>query len=81
MILIHMPNKLSTTLCMKEGLTYLMAMLAYHLPYTKLIGCDELGSSVAVRGNMRGVTRLPSTVDMLIIIMVKIIVSIVGHET
>jgi hypothetical protein len=79
MILIHMPNKLSTTPCMK-GLTYLMVTLAYHLPYIKLSRCDELGSSVAVRGNLSGVVGLPS-VDMLILIMVRIIVSIVGHET
>jgi hypothetical protein len=42
-ILIHMPSKLSTTLRMKEGITYLMVMLAYHLPYIELSGCDELG--------------------------------------
>jgi hypothetical protein len=36
MILLHMPSKLSITLCMKEGLTYLMVTLAYHLPYTEL---------------------------------------------
>ena len=76
MILIHVPNKLSTTLCMKEGLTYLMVTLAYHLPYTELTGCDEL----VERGNLRGVVGLLS-VDMLIIIMVKIIVSIASHET
>jgi hypothetical protein len=42
MILIHMPSILSTTLYMKEGLMYLMVTLAYHLPKTVLIGCDEL---------------------------------------
>jgi hypothetical protein len=36
-----MPNKLSTTLCMKEGLTYLMVTIAYHLPYFGLLECDE----------------------------------------
>jgi hypothetical protein len=65
---------------MKEGLTYLMVTLPYHLPYTELFGCDELGRSIAIRGNLRGAIGLLS-VDMLIIIMVGIIVSIAGHET
>jgi hypothetical protein len=43
MILIHMPSKLSTTLPMKEGLTYVMVMLAYHRPFTEFNGCNELG--------------------------------------
>jgi hypothetical protein len=38
-----MPSKLRTTLRMKEGLTYLMVTLDYHLSYIKLTGCDELG--------------------------------------
>jgi hypothetical protein len=79
MILIHMPNKLSTTLRMK-GLTYLMVMLAYHLPYTELPGCDEPWLICSCKRYLRGAVGLPS-VDMLIIIMVGIIVSIVGHET
>jgi hypothetical protein len=79
MILIHMLGKSSTTLPMK-GLTYLMVTLAYHLAYTELIGCDELGCFVVGKCHLRGAVGLLS-VDMLIIIMVEIIVSIVGHET
>jgi hypothetical protein len=48
MILIHIPSKLSIILCMK-GITYLMVMMAYHLPYTELTGCDELGLSEVER--------------------------------
>jgi hypothetical protein len=49
MILIHMPTKLSTTLHIKEGLTYLMVKLAYHLPYTMLTRSDDLGRCVVER--------------------------------
>jgi hypothetical protein len=79
MIVIHMASKLSNTLHMK-GLTCLMVMLTYYLPYTELFGCDEIDYSVDVRRNLGGaVWLLP--LDTLIIIMVMIIVSIVGRET
>jgi hypothetical protein len=64
-----MPKKLSTTLCMKEGLTYLMVTIFYHLPYSRLLECDELWL-IYVGRKMRGVDGLPS-VDMLIIIIVE----------
>jgi hypothetical protein len=52
---------------MKEGLTYLMVTMAYHLPYSGLLECDEPWLICAGR-KMRGVVGLPS-VDMLIIII------------
>jgi hypothetical protein len=52
---------------MKEGLTYLMVTMAYHLPYFGLLECDEPWLICAGR-KMRGVVGLPS-VDMLIIII------------
>jgi hypothetical protein len=67
MILVHMPNKLNTTPCMKEGLTYLMVTMAYHLPYSGLLECDEPWL-ICVGRKIRGVVGLPS-VDMLIIII------------
>ena len=76
MILIHMPSKLSTTLRMKEELTYLMVTMTYNLPYIELLGCDEIVWFVAVKGNLRGATVMLS-MDMLIIIMVDVIPKVV----
>jgi hypothetical protein len=67
MILVHMPNKLSTTLCMKKGPTYLMVTLAYHAPYPGLLECDEPWLICAGR-QIRGAVGLLS-VEVLIIIM------------
>jgi hypothetical protein len=77
MILVHMSSILSTTLRMKEGLTYLMVTLAYHLPYTDLTRCDELGWFEAKEAIWGGVVGLLS-VEMLIIVMVEITVFIAG---
>jgi hypothetical protein len=65
---------------MKEGPTYLMVTLAYHLPYTELSVFDEPWLLCSCKRKMRGVVGIPY-VEMLIIIMVKIIVSIAGHDT
>jgi hypothetical protein len=62
-----MPDKLSTTLCMKEGLTYLTVTIVYHLPYRGLFECDEPWLIYA-RRQTKGVAGLPF-VDMPIIII------------
>jgi hypothetical protein len=52
MILNHMPSILSTTLCMKEGLIYLMVTLPYHLPKIVLTGCDEICVEICTLGGV-----------------------------
>jgi len=53
--------------------------MAYRLPYSGVFECDEAWLTCIGR-KIRGVVGIPS-IDMLIIIMVKIMFSIVGLET
>jgi hypothetical protein len=54
---------------MKEGLAYLMVIIAYDLPYSGLLVCDEPWLIYAGR-KTRGVVGLPSVGMLIIIIMV-----------